>query len=162
MKFILLIFFVAIISSCSEQVANNKTESIDKDSLRLVLMNIDSKWSLTSLEKGYHKSRLDFAADNAIDLLDKEMPLIGKDEIIKYTATHPDSSFSIQWNPLRAEVAASGDLGCTFGGWMMKTKTEKGKDTTMYGDYITVWQKQSDGSWKYIMDGGTATPEEVK
>ena len=34
-------------------------------------------------------------------------------------------------------------------------KNEKGEKITLQGDYLTVWQKQADGSWKVIYDGGT-------
>jgi ketosteroid isomerase-like protein len=43
----------------------------------------------------------------------------------------------------------------------MQSKTKTGSDTTMYGDYVTVWQKQADGSWKYVADTGNDTPHEV-
>ena len=59
-------------------------------------------------------------------------------------------------------MSSSGDLGCTFGSWTLNSKTKSGTGTSVYGDYITVWQKQPDNSWKYIMDGGNKTPEEVK
>lgn len=46
------------------------------------------------------------------------------------------------WWPQFAGVARSGDLGFTSGGANIPIR------------YFTVWQRQSDGSWKWIYDGG--------
>ena len=52
------------------------------------------------------------------------------------------------WWPQFAGVARSGDLGFTTGGATVPLR------------YFTVWQRQADGGWKWIYDGGTplATP----
>jgi ketosteroid isomerase-like protein len=47
------------------------------------------------------------------------------------------------WWPLFAGISLSGDLGFTTGGVNRPTR------------YFTVWQKQPDGGWKWIYDGGT-------
>jgi len=161
MRYTFLISLSIFIFSCNsnQQTSNSLTET--SDSLRLQLINVDKSWSEHSLQKGYHKSRIDFADDAAIDLLEGEMPLHGINEIKEYAASHPDSAFTLTWEPLRCEVAASGELGYTFGGWTMKTKSKGGKDTLLFGDYMTVWKRQPDGSWKYIVDGGNNTPKQV-
>ena len=46
------------------------------------------------------------------------------------------------WWPQFAGVALSGDLGFTSGGATIPVR------------YFTVWQRQSDGSWRWIYDGG--------
>jgi hypothetical protein len=32
------------------------------------------------------------------------------------------------------------------------------KEEKNYGVYVTVWKKQSDNSWKFVLDGGNDTP----
>jgi len=41
----------------------------------------------------------------------------------------------------------------------MNTLTKTGADTVIYGVYVSIWKKQKDGSWKYILDGGNTTPK---
>ncbi|MGH8286688.1 MAG: DUF4440 domain-containing protein [Steroidobacteraceae bacterium] len=55
--------------------------------------------------------------------------------------------FAIKWTPEKAVVGASGDVGYTTGTYEMTAEgaTERGK-------YVTVWKKQSDGSWKVVED----------
>ena len=164
MKIIVLIFYCLLLFSCvtKKDEKQNYVSVINKDSLQKVLINVDKSWSDSAQIKGFNKSRLDFAADNAINMLDNEMPLIGKNAISAFASSHSDSSFSIQWKALKAEVSDSGDMGYTFGSWELKTKTSKGTDTIFYGDYLTVWKKQLDNSRKYLIDGGNETPKEVK
>lgn len=50
----------------------------------------------------------------------------------------------LQWWPQFAGAAASGDLGFTSGGASIPVR------------YFTVWQRQPDGGWKWIYDGGSA------
>jgi ketosteroid isomerase-like protein len=43
-------------------------------------------------------------------------------------------------------------MGTTWGRWTFSAKDEKGQPVTLTGSYLTVWQKQADGSWKYTHD----------
>ena len=162
MKSILFILLCMLGIACRQNDLNYGTSTLNQDSLNVALLNVDKSWSEVSLSKGYYHSRLDFASDAAIEMMQAAMPLNGKKAIEEYAATHSDSAFTMQWKPLKAEVAGSGDLGYTYGSWMMRMKTQNGKDTSLVGNYVTVWQKQADGSWKYVVDGGNDTPEEVK
>lgn len=53
---------------------------------------------------------------------------------------------TLQWWPLYAGMAASGDLGFTTG-----PSTIDGKPL---GQYFTVWAKQADGRWAWVLDAG--------
>jgi ketosteroid isomerase-like protein len=43
----------------------------------------------------------------------------------------------------------SGDLGYTY-----ELFTVTAKDTTMQGTYVSIWKKQKDGNWKFVLDTG--------
>jgi ketosteroid isomerase-like protein len=77
------------------------------------------------------------------------MPIIGADAV-QYISSINDSSFKISWEPQGGDVAEAGDMGYTFGLYQLKTETEEQR-----GTYITIWRKQKDGKWKYVMDAGT-------
>jgi ketosteroid isomerase-like protein len=163
MKTGLYIFCFTLLLSCK----NKDTVIIDnivinKDSVLNAIMEIDAKWSETAGQKGYNKSRADFADEKAINLLNGKMPLVGREAIIQFAESNPDTGYTIKWKPLKGDMAESCDLGYTYGSWQLFTKSKTGKDTTLYGNYITVWKRQADGSWKYVIDGGSDTPQEVK
>ena len=83
------------------------------------------------------------------------MPIVGRAAIAEVYAKIPGSPLT--WEPTRAEIAASGDLGYTFGNYKIRT----GDEVRSHGVYVTVWKKQPDGSWKYVLDGGNGTPGEA-
>ncbi|MEP6618522.1 MAG: DUF4440 domain-containing protein [bacterium] len=70
----------------------------------------------------------------------------------------PSSGSSLVWHPIHGEVAASGDLGFTVGNAIFTGKREDGARILRYSKYLTVWKKQRDGSWRYVVDGGSARP----
>ncbi|MDF1506178.1 DUF4440 domain-containing protein, partial [Roseisolibacter sp. H3M3-2] len=59
------------------------------------------------------------------------------------------------WAPVGAEVAASGDLGFTVGN---ATFHPAGGGAPAYSKYLSIWKRQPDGAWLYVMDGGSARP----
>jgi len=69
---------------------------------------------------------------------------------------------NLTWTPVQADMAASGDLGYTFGNYVFKAKDKDGHPVVQYGKYATVWKKEKDGSWKVVMDMGNSSPDPVK
>jgi ketosteroid isomerase-like protein len=61
-------------------------------------------------------------------------------------------NLKISWHPDRADVAKSGELGYTSGAYEMSFTDASGKTIPDKGKYVTVWKKQSDGSWKVMLD----------
>ena len=60
--------------------------------------------------------------------------------------------FGLTWQPTRAEVASSGDMGYTIGTYELKFDGQDGTPVVDSGKYMTVWKKQADGSWKVAVD----------
>jgi ketosteroid isomerase-like protein len=69
-----------------------------------------------------------------------------------------DDKSSLAWHPVAGEVARSGDLGFTVGNAVFNGQRADGAPVTRYSKYLTVWKKQRDGGWKYVVDGGSARP----
>ena len=59
----------------------------------------------------------------------------------------------LRWWPVYAGIAASGDLGFTTGPYVFEGKTAH------HGHFFTIWRKQPDGSWRWLLDHGIGTPE---
>jgi ketosteroid isomerase-like protein len=58
---------------------------------------------------------------------------------------------SVDWKPVRVQVAESGELGFTRGTYTLTSNDANGKPVTDRGKYIEVWKKV-DGNWKCLMD----------
>jgi ketosteroid isomerase-like protein len=64
----------------------------------------------------------------------------------------------ITWSPTKAESLVAGDVGYTVGTWERRTKAADGTVKVTHGQYLTVWQKQKDGSWQASYDTGSTAP----
>jgi ketosteroid isomerase-like protein len=66
---------------------------------------------------------------------------------------------TLTWTPVKAEMAASGDLGYTYGNYIYTAKNKDGKLVANYGKYTSIWKKQKDGQWKVVVDVGNSSPD---
>ena len=67
------------------------------------------------------------------------------------------AGYALHWQPQFAEVAASGDLGWTWGRYQVRVDGEE----TARGKYVNIWKRQPDGRWKVRMDLGNQEPPAV-
>jgi ketosteroid isomerase-like protein len=105
---------------------------------------------------------MSFMADNVV-LFGVTPPVVGKDAVRKfYEPNFGNANFTLQWEPNRGEIYPAGKVGYTTGRWTLRNKTPKGEAVEIRGNYLTVWEKQKDGSWKVIADGGSADPAPAK
>jgi ketosteroid isomerase-like protein len=71
----------------------------------------------------------------------------------------PTEKNTLVWHPVHGEVAGSGDLGFTVGNAVFTGVREDGAKIERFSKYLTVWKKQRDGTWRYVVDGGSARPQ---
>ncbi|MEI2748187.1 MAG: DUF4440 domain-containing protein [Ferruginibacter sp.] len=147
MRFILLLSFIAILTSCK-----NKGEKLitDAGTSRLDLMAADKEFSSLSEEKGMKNAFIEYIDSNGVLLRPGHLPIIGANAI-DYLIQQDDTGYTLSWEPRNAEVAKSGEMGYTYGIYAMRPKA---KDTVIYGTYVSVWKKQQDGKWKLLLDTG--------
>jgi len=105
---------------------------------------------------GFNTALLAFADDSVIKPEEGKFPVIGKSVLAEHWKDKAGTK-GITWAPFRAEASKSGDLGYTFGNWKFTTP-----DSVFFGNYFTAWKKQSDGKWKFVVDGGNNIPAEDK
>jgi len=64
-----------------------------------------------------------------------------------------DRNFSLSFAADKVDIAKSGDLGYSQGAYTMTYSSSKGKKTVAEkGKYVTIFKKQTDGSWKNVAD----------
>jgi ketosteroid isomerase-like protein len=135
----------------------NKLPAIQEtEKERQEILKADQDFSEMSVREGTSKAFLKYAASEAILLRERNYPVIGIKNLVKHMSDPGPKEMALEWEPLRAEIAASGDLGYTFGTW--KYTAENGKKVIIRGNYVTIWKKQADGRWKFVLDGGTTYP----
>lgn len=117
-----------------------------------VLSDTDRFYSALSAEKGMNASFLEMFDSAGVILRANKWPIEGYEKIRNTLLSESDSTFTLTWEPLFAKIAASGDLGYTYGTYQI---TKRATDSiTGVGKYATIWVKKSDGKWKAILDTG--------
>ena len=102
--------------------------------------------------KGTKAAFLEFLADEGIIFRPTEIN--GK----QFWNARADSPDLLSWRPNWADISSDGKLGYTTGGWEYRPKG-KTDEPAAYGEYVTIWQKQSDGKFKAVLDIGIAHPK---
>lgn len=114
------------------------------------LLDADRAFSAMSKKEGMKAAFLFYIDSNGVLLRPDNLPIVGANAI-DFLIEQDDSKYTLTWEPHFGEVANSGDLGYTFGIFELEPK---GVDTSIYGSYTTLWKKQKDGSWKFVLGSG--------
>lgn len=101
----------------------------------------------------------EYAASNAQIFSTPGEFITGPEAISQSFGPVTDDS-KLDWHPVAGEVAHSGDLGFTVGYAVFTGRRADGAPQVRYSKYLTVWKKQRDGSWRYVVDGGNSRPNQ--
>ncbi len=136
--FIILIVFL---TGCS----NSQKQSPDASSV----IQADKDFSSLSQQKGRNFAFLQYMDTSAVLLRSNHSPITGNDTRKFFESS--DTSYTLTWEPQTGFISSAADIAYTYGIYSFKLK---GTDTTEQGTYVTVWKKQPDGSWKFVLDTG--------
>ena len=121
---------------------------------------MDSPPAILTAWTRYGPAFIAFADQSVIMISDGGRTVVGIDSLTSVMGTdNPPGSPTLKWEPLKAEVAVSGDLGYTFGRYQRISIDSLNNESSRYGTYVSVWKKQEDGSWKFVIDAGNNLPE---
>jgi ketosteroid isomerase-like protein len=119
------------------------------------LASAERAFAASSLASGVRAAFLAHLADDGIVF--RPGPVKGKE----WLADRPGMANALAWEPGYVEVSRSGDLGLSTGPWEIREGGPDGPPVA-YGNYVTVWRKQPDGTWKVAIDHGTSNPAPPK
>lgn len=71
---------------------------------------------------------------------------------VKWAQFFDPAGPSLTWEPYEGEVSSQGDLGYTRGKFLFQGKDGSGKPVTERGEYLSIWRKQQDGTWRLVVD----------
>lgn len=168
MKRLFLLFIsISLLISCNNK--QDQSPSPASDSTHISSLNdrssdiaaikkADSAWDKASEAKSA-EGWLGFYSDDAILMPPGEKVCNDKgarEASIKKMFAIPGASLRFQSS--KVEVSQMGDLGYAVGAYQWSSKDPKGNDYHETGKYCETWKKQSDGSWKCIVDIWNADP----
>ena len=121
------------------------------------VLDTDRAFAAAAKEKGARAAFVEFAAPDAIMFRQGVGPVKGI-AAIGQVFTSPATA-TAAWEPEGGEIAASGDLAYTWGyfAWTAVAAPNVGKPPVT-GNYVSIWRKQPDGHWKWVIDLGVIGP----
>jgi ketosteroid isomerase-like protein len=101
-------------------------------------------------EAGIKAAFLEFIADDGV--IFTPVPIVGRASL----ASGPDGQGILSWTPAFAGMSRSMDLGFTTGPYAWKDAT-----VVQTGQYLTIWRRQPNGEWRFVLDRGTPGPADT-
>jgi ketosteroid isomerase-like protein len=148
-----LVMAVVALAGCNGAKREHKQAAADPAAVEKELKTIEGGW-----EKDYQARDVDKAVAHYSDDAAVANPgmALASDEVSRKMAISQflsDPSMKVTFASDRVGVAQSGELAYTRGHYAIETTDPKTKQSkTDTGSYLTVWKKQSDGSWKAVED----------
>ena len=137
-------FLTLLIISSSFVFGQKNNASLNK------MVSTEFAFAKYAEEYGTRDAFLKFIADDGI--LFRPDAVTGKYFLVNSKSSSTKSILS--WYPTYAEISNAGDLGFTTGPWEYR----KAKDSAAiaFGNFMTVWELQKDGNWKFAIDYGNS------
>jgi ketosteroid isomerase-like protein len=123
-----------------------------------VLLKEDRAFNRLAESHGVQAAFAFYMADEAV-LLNSGMQSIKGNRAIMKSFNGLPAGYMLSWEPVEAALAASGDLGYTWGRFKARIPQDQGDPLVRHGKYTTVWRKQINGLWKVILSMGNTNPE---
>jgi ketosteroid isomerase-like protein len=138
--------------------ACNKT-AIDQQAEAEKLMELSRSWAKSVKDKEVEKM-LSYWADDAMVMSPNEAAVVGKEALrgmVERSMKIP--GFEINWEPQKAYVSKSGDLGYVIiKNYMTMPVDTLGNTRTVFNKGVEIWKKQENGDWKNVIDISNSDP----
>jgi ketosteroid isomerase-like protein len=118
---------------------------------------VDSDFSAEAERNGTGRAFGRYAADDA-QIFSAPGEFITGPRAITQSFGPANEKSRLVWHPVHGEVSLAGDMGFTVGNAVLTGEREDGAPLLSASKYLTVWRRQADGGWRYVVDGGSARP----
>ncbi len=145
---------VATVIFSSGRPYASASEKANADTLR----QLEAEFMKATADHG-SQGYLSYYADDAVEVPNGGPIIQGKVNIAKGMGFLDQKDNHLTWAPVGADISTSGDLGYTYGTFEFRSKDKDGKVVVDHGKYTSIWKKQTDGSWKVVLDMGNASPQ---
>ena len=145
---LLALLVLLLISTCNPYTKKDSYEKWKNE-----ILETEQNFATMAKEEGISEAFLNYAAEDAV-LMRNNTLVVGKKGITEFFENQSleDNEISLTWKPDFVDVAASGDLGYTYGKYIFSITDSSGIKRENSGISHTVWKKQPDGTWQFVWD----------
>ncbi|MCF8373501.1 MAG: nuclear transport factor 2 family protein [Bacteroidales bacterium] len=132
-------------------ISCEQNPTTDKEHYKSEILQTEKEFSEMAQKDGIAQAFLFYAADDAVLMRNNKL-VLGKPAIRLRFEGQSTDGISLTWTPDFVDVAASGDLGYTYGQYAYSTTDSLGNVKVDKGIFHTVWKRQKDGKWRFVWD----------
>ncbi len=142
---IIATLLVLAVSGCAPQVDVEADKAAIRDLSDVQWLNAEQAKDVDTV--------LSFFADDASSFPPNASIVTGIEAIrARLSEEYSGPRFAISWQTTKVEVSRSGDLAYSHGTHEVTVNDPEGNPVTDKGKWVTVWEKQPDGTWKVVVD----------
>lgn len=157
MKKFLLLLALPLAAFAGELPPSSATVSRppDKEKLKAELARMEDAFCAMTKEKGILAAFEHFAAPNAT-FIDTDPTRYQGLEAVRKRIGPDQPGVTVTWSAAYTDVSDDGTMGYNYGRYEWRLPTPDGKEKLSTGYFLTIWKRQPDGTWRYVMDTGVA------
>jgi ketosteroid isomerase-like protein len=144
-KFLLVVLLLAPFAASA---------AVDKEKIKKEVAAMEDAFCAMAAEKGLLAAFSHFAAPDVAFLDTDPRKFRGPDAVRERMGTD-QPGVKLTWSASFTDVSDDGTLGYNYGRYESRRPGPDGKEAVRGGWFLTIWKKQPDGSWRYVMDNGT-------
>ena len=127
--------------------------AVDKDKLKIELASMENAFCAMAKERGILAAFEHFAAPD-VAFIDIDPRQYRGPEAVRKRMGPDQPGTSLTWSALFTDVSDDGTLGYNYGRYEFRGPGADGKEAIHTGFFLTIWKRQPDGSWRFVMDNG--------
>jgi len=126
----------------------------DKEKLKVELAKMEDAFCAMTQEKGVLAAFEHFAAPD-VAFLDVDPTIYRGLEAVRRRLGPDRPGTKVAWSAMFTDVSDDGTLGYNWGRYEWRSPGNDGRERVTTGYFLTIWKRQPDGTWRYVMDNGT-------
>lgn len=126
----------------------------DKAQLKRELAAMEDAFCAMAKDQGLLAAFEHFAAPD-VSFLDTDPRKWRGPEAVRQRMGPDQPGVSVTWSASFTDVSDDGTLGYNYGRYQWRAPGADSKTVVHTGWFLTIWKRQPDGTWRYVMDNGT-------
>jgi ketosteroid isomerase-like protein len=126
-----------------------------KEALKASLAKMEDDFCAMAKEKGILAAFEHFAAPD-VAFIDTDPRKFRGLAAVRERMGPDQPGVSVNWSAMFTDVSDDGTLGYNWGRYEWRSPGPDGKERVRTGFFLTIWKRQPDGTWRYVMDNGAA------
>lgn len=127
--------------------------AVDKEQPKKELAAMEDQFSAMAQEKGVLAAFEHFAAPDVAFIDTDPRQFRGPAAVKQRMGGFPPGA-KLAWSAYFTDVSDDGTLGYNYGRYEISGRAPDGTERRSGGWFLSIWKKQPDGSWRYVMDTG--------